>query len=161
MDAISLLKREHRDVEDLFDRLSTTDDEHLREELFRQLALELTLHTVVEEQYFYPALRASETGAHVQALARDHDDIKSQLAELLALEVDDESFPEGLQGLADTVERHVAEEEQELFSSARRLWDAETLEALGDQMRAAREAMREADPLELVNADEVQFPSMT
>jgi hemerythrin superfamily protein len=153
MDAIGLLTEEHRDAEDLFERLELTDQEDVRAELLTQLARSLALHALIEEQHFYPAARGLGSRATVDQALEHHLGVKELLTQLLELDPGDESFLDKLEELREAVEQHVAEEELEVFPRVRRALDPETLRELGEQMSASREAASEIDPTEVVAPD--------
>jgi hemerythrin superfamily protein len=55
MDAIALLKEDHRKVEDLFEQFEKARDKDRKEKLVKQICMELSIHTMIEEEIFYPA----------------------------------------------------------------------------------------------------------
>ncbi len=152
MDAIELLTREHRDVEDLFDALDVTDLPERRRELLEELAQRLVVHSLLEEEHFYPALR-SHAPHLVEGFFDDHAEVRRSLGRLLAMQMDDERFRERVDLLRRMVESHVAQEERDLFPQARASLGDGTLRALTGELLATRDASSEVDPLELIDPE--------
>lgn len=155
MTAIDLLKRDHRDVEDLFDRLSDADEDGRRAELRAQLVHALTVHSLIEEQHFYPAVRGPETQALVSDALRDHSGVKQLLGRLLRMDVDDDAFPSLVAQLQSEVETHVLEEENELFPIVAANMANDRLESLAGDMRAMKAAAAALDPAEELMPEDV------
>lgn len=153
MDAIDLLTQDHRALDDLFDRISRTDLPGEKEEILEEIAQALAVHTILEEQHFYPAVRGEGSEKMVRSFVDDHDLIKRKLSRLLDLDGDDEAFDDEVQLLQREVETHVAEEERELFPHVRRTFSVDDLEELADQMRATKESNSELEPREYVASE--------
>ena len=148
MDAITLLKTDHRKVEKLFKEVEeTSETAHAsRAKIFAQIKQELTAHAEVEEKIFYPAFKAqtkkdSEERDEVLEAYEEHANVKSMLEKLGSLEPTDETYNAKLQVLTELVKHHVKEEETELFKQAREVLDDSQLEELGAQMEAAKEEL--------------------
>lgn len=146
MNAIEQLTRDHRDLEDIFDRLSVTDEDAARAELVERLATLLTVHTMLEEQHFYPAARTSQTDELIGSFYDDHEEVKRLTGQLLRLQVDDEAFSEHVDRLRAELEKHVLQEEQVLFPLASRALPPDLLESLADEMQATRDAAAGLEP---------------
>ena len=142
-DAIALLKEDHRRVEDLFAKY-----EHARgkkAEIARQIAMELTIHTMVEEEIFYPACRKAgvESGMMDEANV-EHDGAKTLIAELEAGSPDDDYYDAKVKVLAEEIKHHVKEEEKRggVFTEARKA--KLDLEELGRQLLARKQELQTA-----------------
>jgi iron-sulfur cluster repair protein YtfE (RIC family) len=151
MDAISLLKADHKKVGELLDKVEAlSDGAHVsRQRLFEQIAQELTVHAQVEETIFYPAVKArtkrdTEPSDEVLEAYEEHANVKSMLEKLRALDPAEETYNAKLQVLSDLVRHHVKEEETVLFKQARELLDKSELEELGGELAAAKEEMLQA-----------------
>lgn len=155
MDAIELLTKDHRDVEDLFDRLSVMDDPDQKRDVFESLAQALAVHSLIERQHFYPAVKEKNTEALLRTFLEEHEAVETLLAKLLELDPDDEQFDQKLEVLQKDVEAHISEEEGRLFPAVRRMMTAEMLDDLGSDMLATREASSEIEPREAVNPEGV------
>jgi iron-sulfur cluster repair protein YtfE (RIC family) len=143
MDLYQLLKQDHQKAKRLFEQLSDTSDRAVksRERLFAQLNQELELHTEVEEQHFYPALREQEeTKDLIEEALEEHNEVNELLQELDGPDKDDESWVEQLSELQENVEHHVEEEETQLFPRAQKVLKKEQ----ADEIAAAIEKEKEA-----------------
>jgi hemerythrin superfamily protein len=142
MDAIDLLQTDHRTVEQLFTRYEATTDQatKAREDLARNIIKELSIHAVIEEQVFYPAVRLTvpdEEDDVLEAL-EEHHVVKWTLSELEKLSPSDERFHPKVTVLIEAVRHHVEEEEGEMFPAVRDALSARELDDLGDRLDAAK-----------------------
>jgi hemerythrin-like domain-containing protein len=147
MNAIELLAGQHREVEQLFERIRQTDGQE-RESLLEEMADALTVHAAIEERIFYPGVKRPDTEALLQHSVEEHLGVKRLLADMLDRDAeDDESIFNGsLEQLINDVKTHVEEEEQRLFPRVRSTFEAATLDELGDRMsRLAGELESEDD----------------
>lgn len=159
MTAIDLLKRDHLEVEDLFDKLSDADEDRRRGELRAQLVHALVVHALIEEQHFYPAVREQDTAALVQQSLDDHESVKQLLGRLLRTEVDDDAFMTVVSQLQQEVEAHVLVEENELFPKVLAMLSNDRLEALAGDMKATKAAAAQIDPAEQLMPEDVDTSS--
>ena len=147
MDLYQLLKQDHQKAKRLFEQLSETSARAVksRERLFAQLKQELELHTEVEEEHFYPALRdEEETKDLVETALDEHDEVKELLEELDGADKEDESWSERLAELQDSVEHHVEEEETQLFPAAQRVLKKEKAEEIASAIEKEKEAAQKS-----------------
>ena len=160
LDAIDLLEAQHREMEDLFERLENASGDR-KQRVFTEIADKLAIHATIEERDFYPTVKAKRTEAILLESLEEHLGIKRVLADLLAIDVADETFDAKAKVLKEQVEHHVEEEEADLFPKVRKILDDETLIALAQQMTATQEELvadgspREAVPSETKHAAEV------
>jgi hemerythrin superfamily protein len=121
-DAISLLKADHRTVEDLFAKFEKARSDR-KESLVRQICTELTVHTMIEEEIFYPACHGEIEDENVLEEAYvEHDGAKVLIAELLDSKADAEFYDAKVKVLSELIKHHVKEEERRaegLFAEAR------------------------------------------
>jgi hemerythrin superfamily protein len=143
MNAIDLLESQHREVEDLFARIEKAANNETKEQAFIELADSLAVHTSIEEHHFYPAVKESETEELLVESVEEHLEIKRKLSALLDTEIEDETFDAKLDALRDIVERHVEEEEEDLFPRVMNLFDEDQLEAIGQAMSAEQAELEE------------------
>jgi hemerythrin superfamily protein len=136
MDAIALLRGQHREVERLFEEAGQGADPG---ELFDALAV----HAALEERQFYPATRALRSGDQLRETEEEHLAIKQLVADLLGCDRADAQFEARLNLLAEQVSQHVAEEEASLFPAAERSLSPEEREELGASMQELAEELRE------------------
>lgn len=143
MNAVELLKSQHREVESLFDAIEKAEKASAKAELFEQLANKLAVHAAIEEHQFYPTVKASQTEDLLKESVEEHLAVKRLLADLMAIEADDDSFDAKIKVLKETVAHHVEEEEDELFPEVEKIIDKERLEALGQEMSAEQAELEE------------------
>ena len=139
-DAIALLKADHRKVEDLFEKYESARSK--KAGIAKQICMELTIHTMIEEEIFYPACRKAGVESDVLDEANvEHDGAKILIAELEAGTPKDDYYDAKVKVLSEEIKHHVKEEEQRggIFTQAR---EAEIdLAGLGEQMAARKEEL--------------------
>ena len=123
MNVFDLLKSDHREVSDLFDKIEKMPGKGSRkDDLFEQLKMQLQMHSDVEEEIFYPALQeAAETHDIVLESLEEHDVVKKLLGELDSEPKYTDEWMAKLTVLRENVEHHVEEEETRLFPKAGKL----------------------------------------
>lgn len=140
MDAIKLLKQQHRLVENLFSGFEDTDDDDEKEQLFFEIADNLAVHASIEERFFYPAVRSKRTEERVDESYEEHLEMKKLLLDAMH-STDEPGFDGKVAALKGSVLHHVQEEEDELFPEVTQLLERDALEAIGQQMEADTEEM--------------------
>jgi hypothetical protein len=141
MNAIALLEADHRKVKKLLAELESTTERGVktRSELFATIKGELTLHEIVEEEIFYPELKAHPKAQDIVLEAyEEHHVVDLLMGELEALDVSDETWGAKATVMKENVEHHIEEEEGEMFVQARRVFDADELNDLGARMEARK-----------------------
>ena len=120
-DAIALLKEDHRAVEKLFKEFESARGEGRKQKLAKQICLELTVHTMIEEEIFYPACDGKVEEDLLKEAYVEHDAAKLLVAEIEGADgQSDDFFDAKVQVLSEQVEHHVEEEEKELFPQVRK-----------------------------------------
>jgi len=139
MDAIDLLKQDHRRVEQLFARFLEAQSEEPQEDLFQEIQTELAAHAEAEERVFYPAMK-EHAREQVEEAVSEHAGVKQMLADLLDLDIDDETFDERFNTLMENVQHHVEEEEapEGLLELARQKLNPEMLSEMVNQIQAVK-----------------------
>jgi hemerythrin superfamily protein len=155
IDAIALLKSDHRTVEGLFEEFEGAKGAKAKQRIANQICMELIVHAQIEEEIFYPAVKDAVeeeiyTEAHVE-----HDGAKVLIAEILDGDPDDEFYDANVKVLSEMIRHHVKEEEQRdgMFAQAKQ-GDVD-LEALGEQL-----AQRKGDLASLYKRDGLPKPKM-
>lgn len=142
MDAITLLKKDHKTVEELFKRYEQSGDRAYAEKrrLVDRIIEELSAHAAVEEQLFYPAARATVPDTEDIALEsiEEHHIVKWELFELEDMDPHDERFDAKVTVLIENVRHHVEEEEGDFFPKVRDELGRNALNDLGDAMVGAK-----------------------
>ena len=161
-DALTLLKEDHRAVEKLFKEFENAKGDGRKEKLARQICFELTVHTTIEEEIFYPACKGKIDEDKLKEAYVEHDAAKLLIAEIEAGNgQDDDFFDAKVQVLGEQIDHHVKEEEDELFPEVRKA-DIDT-KALGEQLAARKQELMKdykADGIpepELKTMDEVSI----
>jgi hemerythrin superfamily protein len=158
MDAIDVLKKDHREIGQLFSDFEQAMEPDEQHDVFIWIADALTVHTKLEEAHFYPAVRVVNHEEVHQSLA-DHLQMKELIAQLLDMDWRDPRFPTQVSALKSLVQGHVEHEERELFPEVRRDCDPELLEAIAERMIATRDEIEaEAEPAESVPIDDEHAP---
>ena len=156
MDAIALLKQDHRTVEELFAEFEKASGDGRKQKLAERICLELSVHTRIEEEIFYPACDGKVEEDLLKESYVEHDGAKLLVAEIMAGGPDDEFYDSKVKVLQEQVEHHVEEEEKRvdgLFAQARKA-DLD-LDALGEQL-----ADRKQELLTEFEADGIPAPEL-
>jgi hemerythrin superfamily protein len=142
MDAIALLRQDHRDVERLFKQFEKAGPRahKTRRNVVDKVIKELSVHAVIEEQVFYPAVREAveETEDTVLESLEEHHIVKWTLSELDGMDPEAERFVPKVTVLMESVRHHVEEEEDELFPKVRAAMSRKQLAELGEAMEEAK-----------------------
>ena len=139
-DAIALLKADHRKVEELFEQFEAASRDGSKERIAKQICLELTVHTQIEEEIFYPACKGAVEEDLIDEAYVEHDGAKVLIAEIEAGGPDEHYYDAKVKVLSEQIEHHVEEEEKRmegLFAQAKKA--GLDMDALGEEM-AARKA---------------------
>ena len=145
MDAIAMLKADHDKVKQLLTQLEDTTERAVktRGELFATIKGELTLHEIVEEEIFYPELKAHPKAKDIVLEGfQEHHVVDLLMGELEALDVADETWGAKAKVMTENIEHHIEEEEGEMFKTARSVFDRAELEELGERMEARRQTAK-------------------
>jgi hypothetical protein len=136
MDALSMLRKQHREVEALFKKAEKAKNADMRREVVDLIVTKLEMHTKLEEEIVYPAIRevqSKKAEEMVLEAYEEHAVVKLVLAQLPDVDPEDERFHAKITVLKELVEHHVEEEEKEMFKLAQKLGKDE-LRSLGEQM---------------------------
>jgi hemerythrin superfamily protein len=143
MDAVTLLKQDHKTVDELFTKFEQAGPRAFKTKrrLVDQVIEELSVHAAIEEQIFYPATRefVPEIEDHVLESLEEHHIVKWTLSELEDLDPTDERFDAKVMVLIESVRHHVKEEERDMFPKVRKALGTSALRSLGERMQEAKE----------------------
>ena len=145
MDAIALLKSDHDKVKQLLTRLEDTTERAVktRAELFATIKGELTVHEIIEEEIFYPELKAHPKAEDIVLEGfQEHHVVDLLMGELERLDVSDETWGPKAKVMKENIEHHIEEEEGEMFKAARKVFDRSELEDLGQRMAQRKESAK-------------------
>jgi hemerythrin superfamily protein len=146
MNAIDMLKQQHREVEQLFERFGATGEgaAKTREKLCQQIGDALAVHAEIEEKIFYPESKQEDTEDLLRESVEEHLVVKRLVAEIMELEPADPQVAAKMKVLKEQVQHHVEEEESELFPLVEQECSAEELEEMGGRMQELAEELEEA-----------------
>jgi hemerythrin superfamily protein len=145
MNALTLLKQDHQNVEGLFSRfeeLASGSGTKAKGDVVQKIVTQLSIHAGIEEQVFYPAVRAAvaEVDPTILESLEEHHALKLLLAEVEKLAPTAERFNAKTTVIIENVRHHVREEEDELFPKVREAMTVQQLEELGEALAKAKEA---------------------
>jgi hemerythrin superfamily protein len=146
-DAIALLKEDHKKVKGLLGDLekSSMRGGPRAQKLVAQIDKELTIHTTIEEEIFYPAfrdaVRSKDDKKMYYEAKEEHHVVKLVLPEVKEGGMAIEEFAAKCKVLKELVEHHAGEEEKEMFPEARKVLSRAELQDLGDRMAARKKQL--------------------
>jgi hemerythrin superfamily protein len=145
MRATDLLREDHRRVHDMLLRFEALPPGETggRQALLQRIVQELDVHATIEEETFYPAVRAASR--RIDDAEAGHAHLRRVIAEVEASEPASDGFAGGVRLIKQIVLAHVMEEEGGIFLDAERL-GGETLEQLGTQLEQRKQALQAAGP---------------
>lgn len=133
-DAIALLKADHKLVLDLFEQFENARSPQRKKTLVTRICKELTIHTQVEEEVFYPAFKQALKDKELVPEANvEHQSVKDLIAQVEGVEPDGEMYDARVKVMGEFVRHHVKEEHTEMFPKAKK--GKLDLLALGEQLR--------------------------
>ncbi|MFN7163997.1 MAG: hemerythrin domain-containing protein [Hyphomonas sp.] len=144
IDAIALLKADHRIVEELFEKYEQTKSSTAKAKLAEQICLELSIHAMIEEEIFYPAVRGEVEDDMMDEAYVEHDGAKMLIAELMEGDVGDDFYDAKVKVLSEEIKHHVKEEEGRggIFAQAKKA--GVDMAALGEKMAARKSALKKS-----------------
>jgi len=135
-DAIAMLTSQHREVSDMFEQFENMSDraKASKLKLTEKICTALILHTTIEEEIFYPAVREAvkKSDDMVDEAVVEHASAKELIQQLQEMNPDDDLYDAKVKVLGEQIEHHVEEEEEEMFPKARE--SGLDLVALGQEM---------------------------
>jgi hemerythrin-like domain-containing protein len=144
MNALTLLKKDHAKVKGLLSELESTTERGVqtRQRLFAEIKAELTVHETIEEEIFYPELKAHPKAKDIVLEAyEEHNVVDTLMGELSSLSVEDETWGAKAKVMQENIEHHIEEEEGEMFDKAGQVFDQTELEDLGRRMAERKESV--------------------
>jgi len=139
-DAIALLKADHEAVRQLFSEFETTRSVPKKKALVAEICTALSVHAQIEEEIFYPAVKAAlKDKLLVPEATVEHTGVKDLIAQLEGVEPDGEMYDAKVKVLSEYVSHHVKEEQTEMFVKAK----ASSLDMadLGERMAARKDEL--------------------
>jgi len=139
-----MLKADHRKVEEIFAAFEKATSKARKQALAEQACLELKVHTVIEEEVFYPACRGKIEDDLLNEAYVEHDGAKLLINDIEAGGPEEDFYDAKVKVLSEMIEHHVEEEEKRsegMFSQARAA--GLDMDALADAMRARKKSAME------------------
>jgi hemerythrin superfamily protein len=139
--AVSLLKKDHREVEALFDQFESARTGAQKLALFKQIALALKVHTQIEEEILYPEERGDVEDDMLDEAQVEHAGAKHLIAEIEAMKPGEDLYDAKVKVLSEYIKHHVKEEEQPggIFAQAKK--GDEDLNEMGERLKARKEEL--------------------
>jgi hemerythrin superfamily protein len=146
MNALDLLIADHNRVRGLFARFKAAheaDDDGRATELAKEIFQELEVHTTIEEEIFYPAIRdtSEEISETVDEGLQEHHVVDTLMEEMQAIEAAGDEWYAKMSVLIENVEHHAGEEEEDLFPPLRSACGSDLLESLAENMEARKSSL--------------------
>jgi hemerythrin superfamily protein len=139
-DAIALLKADHVAVGQLFAEFETTRSIPKKKALVAEICTALSVHAQIEEEIFYPAVKAAlKDKLLVPEATVEHTSFKDLMAQLEGVEPDGEMYDARVKVLSEYVKHHVKEEQAEMFVQAK--GTSLDMLALGARMAARKDEL--------------------
>lgn len=142
-DAIAMLTADHKEVKGMFEEYDGLGDRAnaSKKKLADKICTALTLHATVEEEIFYPALRAASKDAAdlLDEAEVEHAGAKDLIAQIQEMDPEDDLYDAKVKVLGEQIDHHVGEEEGEMFPKAKKA--GLDMAALGAEMAARKEEL--------------------
>ncbi|MEO6717324.1 MAG: hemerythrin domain-containing protein [Novosphingobium sp.] len=155
-DAVSLLVADHKKVAGLFAEFGEANSLAKQSKLVAQICDELTIHTMIEEEILYPALRGKLDDDKLDEAYVEHDGAKALVCQLRDADPSEQYYQAKVKVLSEDIEHHVEEEEKPrdgLFARAAKA-DVD-LDELGAKLAARKEEL-----LKLAKAGDLPPPQL-
>ena len=144
-----MLVSQHRNMEKVLKEMLDASPAE-RAKLFDPMASELMSHVMIEEEIFYPCVKAERTEDILLESLEEHLSLKRVLRDLVGLDPSNDRFEPKLHVLEEQVRHHHKEEEEHLFPKVEKLFSKERLEKMGGEMTARQNELRKLDPRTLL-----------
>src|ERR1700753_1418393 len=139
--AITLLKKDHRQVEEWFDEYEQLEANAEKRALFEKIALALKVHTTIDEEIFYAEERGDVEDDMLDEAQVEHDGAKKLIAEIEAMKPGEDLYDAKVKVLGEYIKHHVKEEEQPGGIFARAKKGDEDLEEMCERLKARKDEL--------------------
>ena len=140
-DPIQVLKHDHREVEQHFAAFEKGRDQEKKQE-YHEVGEELQNHMKLEEEFFYPAVRAKiKDPALVDEGIKEHNEVKRMLRETSKMKPSDKEMTNRVMEIKKVVQHHVKEEEEKMFPEVKKAMKQDELSQLGQKMMVRKQEM--------------------
>ncbi|HXK33321.1 MAG TPA: hemerythrin domain-containing protein, partial [Dehalococcoidia bacterium] len=142
-DALSLIREDHRRVQDLFKEFENTDDRNRKRQIVQQCLQELQVHAIIEEEILYPAVRKhTDAGELMNEAEEEHHVADLIMEEIAGMQPSNKNYDAKFMVLAENVRHHIREEEGEMLPKAAEL-GREMLQELGMELEQRKMELME------------------
>jgi len=156
-DALEMLKQQHREVDELFERIKrSSGDEKIQ--LLGRVCERLTIHAQIEERHFYPFARSAGIQDLVDHSLEEHAEAKQIIAELLQLKRNDPRIDRLCQQLKTSVQQHVKEEENTFFPRLSTLVNQDDLVRVAGEMQGTVDELSKQELLKMAERAGAEMP---
>lgn len=139
-DAIAMLKADHTAVSEMFAEYEKSRSIPKKKALVAEICTALSVHAQIEEEIFYPAVKAAlKDKLLVPEATVEHTSVKDLIAQIEGLEPDGEMYDAKVKVLSEYVKHHVKEEQNEMFPKAKS--SSLDMDELGAQMAARKDEL--------------------
>ena len=143
-DAIMLLRADHDEVKDLFDKFEEAGNSDTKRRIAEKICTELKIHSLIEEEIFYPSLRGKIEETTLNEAFVEHDGAKVLVNDIMAGDPDDDFYEAKVKVLGEQIEHHIEEEEQPKEGMFAKCRDSDVdLKALLEPMLARKEELKQ------------------
>lgn len=143
MNANELLTRQHREVEQKYERFTGAAGK-TRENLAKDILTDLTAHAEIEEEFYYPALEEAGEDSMAAEYKAEHVAMKTNIAKLSMMSLDSDEYEPTMKALMESVLMHAQEEESEGMPEAAVVLGEEKLQELGPKMERRFAELKES-----------------
>lgn len=142
MDIYTLLKQDHKKVNELFEKILFATDLDDKEDFFDEVVDEILVHTETEEKTFYTFL-AKQTGLKeiIEHARNEHKVVSKLIDQIRKMSAEDDDWIKMVKKLKETIEHHVKEEEGEIFRKAKEVMDKNKAIELAEEMQQLKKEM--------------------
>src|SRR5258706_4376280 len=141
MDALEMLREDHRKVQEMFEQFERSEDPQAKQQICAEALTALKVHAALEEELFYPAVReVSDDEEKVDEALEEHHVAKLLASELEEMDAGDDHFDAKFKVLAESVKHHIEEEESEIIPAVESQLDTEDL---GERMAELKQDLEQ------------------
>jgi len=138
--AITILKKDHDAVKDMFDRYEEAEDFQQKRILAAKIIEELKIHAEIEEKIFYPTVRPQLDADIMNEADEEHHVAKLLIAELEQMNGTEDHYDAKFKVLSENIRHHIKEEESDMLSKAHKL--EIDFDFLGQKLQAKKKELK-------------------